>query len=67
MTLQIMTMNDAEYIVVLEQALRDIISPLGKLRRDADADGCVLNGSAAEICKDLYTMKVWAAEALAKR
>lgn len=49
----------------LVEALQDVVDPLGKLRRDAEAEGRQLNGWAYQIANDLAFVKDIARAALA--
>lgn len=54
----------ADEIERLRGALGDILNPLGKLKREADASGAVLNGMAYSIANDPGFMQRIAREAL---
>ena len=51
---------------VATDALRDILAPLGKLTRDAEASGGKLNGYAATLIRDPIYLQQIAREALEK-
>ena len=48
----------------LRLALTDVCNPLGRLEREAEANGCVLNGSAAATAKNHIYLQEIAREAL---
>ena len=61
--------NDAQAqeIERLTSALTDILNPLGRMQREAAANGCRLNGMAAHLMNDAQYLKEIAKEALAAK
>jgi predicted nucleic acid-binding Zn-ribbon protein len=53
-----------ERVKRMEEALRDIVNPLGYLRREAEKEGKVLNGMACIIANDPQTLREIAQAAL---
>ena len=49
----------------LTSALTDILNPLGRMQREAAANGCRLNGMAVHLMDDAQYLKEIAKEALA--
>lgn len=49
----------------LTRALTDILNPLGRMQREAAANGCRLNGMAVHLMDDAQYLKEIAKEALA--
>jgi hypothetical protein len=54
----------AAEVAFLRQALEDVVNPLGKIRRDADAQGYRLSGMAYSIANDLSFAQRIAQDAL---
>jgi hypothetical protein len=57
-------MDDGEKLKIAVQALKDVYDPVGRLRRDAEADGGTLNGyMAVQLCDhpQIYRDTAWKA------
>jgi hypothetical protein len=58
-------MDDGEKLKIAVQALKDVYDPVGRLRREAEAGGCTLNGfMTMQICLDPQIYRDTAREAL---